>query len=71
LELKKLQASLAKDQAALRDLRMIHATASHNIDVLAAAVKEVNSANKKLKKKEKANTSLKFEHDKKVMQMQL
>jgi hypothetical protein len=71
LELKKLQASLAKEQAALNDTRIIYATACHNIDVLAAAVKELNSANKKLKKKVKADLSLKYEHDEKMTQMQL
>jgi hypothetical protein len=71
LELKKLQASLAKEHAALSNTRMIYAMARHNIDVLAAAVKELNSANRKLKKKEKADLSLKYEHDEKMMQMQL
>jgi hypothetical protein len=46
LELKKLQASLAKEQDALSDTRMIYAMACRNIDVLAAAVKMLNSANK-------------------------
>jgi hypothetical protein len=71
LELKRLQASLAKEQAALSSTRMIYATAHRNIDVFAAAVKELNSTNKKLSKKLKANLSLKYEHDKKMIQMQL
>jgi hypothetical protein len=66
-ELKKHQASLSKEQAALSSLRMVYATARRNIDVLPAAVKEVNSANKKLKK----DLSLKYKHDEKMMQMQL
>jgi hypothetical protein len=72
LELKKLQASLAKEQDALSNTRMIYAMARRNIDVLAAAVKELNSTNKKLSKKDlKASLSLKYEHDEKMMQMQL
>jgi hypothetical protein len=60
-----------KEQAALSDLRIVYATACRNIDVFAAAVKEVNSTNKKLKKKERADLSLKYEHDEKMVQMQL
>jgi hypothetical protein len=71
LELKKLQASLSKEQAVLSDLRMVYATARRNIDVLTASVKEVTSSNKKLKKKQQSDLSLKYEHDEKMMQMQL
>jgi hypothetical protein len=50
---------------------MVYATAHHNIDVLGAAVKELNLANNKLNKNVQANLSLKYEHDEKMMQVQL
>jgi hypothetical protein len=71
LELKQLQASLLKEQGTLSDTRTIYATTRRNIDVLAAAVKELNSANKKLNKQVKADLSLKYEHDEKMMHMEL
>ena len=70
-DLDKLQGTLVKERASLSDVKAMYVATRRNVDGLTNLNKELNASLKTLKKKLSDDQSVKFEHDEKMLSMQL
>jgi hypothetical protein len=69
--LDKLQSTLVKERAAFNEVKLMYAAARRNLDGLTEINKELSASLKACKKKLSDDQSVKFEHDEKMLEMQL